>query len=93
MQFVLLLPISGNIDYIEADIVLGKLNNSGPDIPIMAHPPETTSDLCLDSFLLQINDYNSKYPDEKKGVKLDFKSIEVFEGAMETLKEKIPHVM
>lgn len=58
----------------------------------MAHPPETTSDLSLDSFLLQINDYNNNHPNKEKGVKLDFKSIEVFEGAMETLKKKIPEV-
>ncbi|KAM7354699.1 protein FAM151B isoform 3-T7 [Cochliomyia hominivorax] len=82
-----------NIDFIEADIVLGKLNNTGADLPIMAHPPAKTSDLSLDSFLLQIKQYNDKHSKEmKKGIKLDFKSIEVFEGSLKTLQEKIPEM-
>lgn len=72
---------------------MGKLNNTGIDLPVMAHPPSKTSDLSLDSFLQQIKQYNDQHSlQDMKGVKLDFKSIEVFEGALQTLKEKIPEV-
>lgn len=53
----------------------------------MAHPPDNTSDLSLDSFLSQILDFNKvKEIQSKKGVKLDFKSIDVFEGSLNYLK-------
>lgn len=83
---------SGDYDMIEADIVLGKLFNNGPVMPIMAHPPLTSSDLSLDSFLLQIKLFNLNNPIKMKGIKLDFKSIDVFEGALDTLKTAIPEV-
>lgn len=87
-----LLFIEGDIDMIEADIVLGKINNTGPDMPVMAHPPANSSDISLDSFLQQIEAYNKQHAQDMKGVKLDFKSIEVFEGALDTLQLKIPQV-
>lgn len=53
----------------------------------MAHPPGNTSDLSLDAFLTQIFQFNSeKSVPNKKGVKLDFKSIDVFEGSLALLK-------
>ncbi|XP_055849073.1 protein FAM151B isoform X2 [Episyrphus balteatus] len=76
--------LKSDIDMIEADIVLGKINNTGPDLPVMGHPPKQTSDISLESFLRQILDFNNK-TDHKKGVKLDFKSIEVFEGSLALL--------
>lgn len=55
--------------------------------PIMAHPPNTTSDLSLDQFLTQIQEFNKeKELQSKKGVKLDFKSIDVFEASLTLLK-------
>ena len=38
---------------IEADVNLGTLNDrpNSDSVPIMAHPPDNTSDLSLDSFL------------------------------------------
>ncbi|XP_065358605.1 protein FAM151B [Calliphora vicina] len=84
--------LNSDIDFIEADIVMGTINNTGVDLPIMAHPPANTSDLSLDSFLLQIKNYNDNHTEKMKGVKLDFKSTEVFEGALSTLKEKIPEM-
>lgn len=55
--------------------------------PIMAHPPAIVSDISLDKFLGQILDFNNeKEIQNKKGVKLDFKSIEAFEGSLTMLK-------
>lgn len=53
----------------------------------MAHPPVNTSDLSLDEFLTQIQEFNkAKELQNKKGVKLDFKSIDVFERSLDLLK-------
>lgn len=46
----------------------------------MAHPPNITSDLTLESFLEQIIDSGSK-----KGIKLDFKSTKVVEPSFRVL--------
>lgn len=77
---------------IEADIVLGQLNGEGPVLPVMAHPPANTSDLTLKDFLNQIKAHNEFHEGAEKGVKLDFKSIEVFEGSLGILDESIPKV-
>lgn len=84
--YALLLCFTGDIDMIEADIVLGKINNTGPDLPIMGHPPAVTSDISLNTFLHTVLNFNNNTK-EKKGVKLDFKSIEVFEGSLDILHE------
>uniref|UniRef100_A0A1A9WRH6 Menorin-like domain-containing protein n=1 Tax=Glossina brevipalpis TaxID=37001 RepID=A0A1A9WRH6_9MUSC len=82
--------LSHDIDMIEADIVLGKLLNNGSVLPIVAHPPLTSSDLSLDSLLLQVKLFNLHNPDKIKGIKLDFKSIEAFETALGSLRCTIP---
>ncbi|XP_036345600.1 protein FAM151B-like, partial [Rhagoletis pomonella] len=64
-----------DINMIEADIVLGRLNNTDDELPVMAHPPANSSDLSLC---------------DAKAVKLDFKSIEVFEGSLDILSQLIP---
>ncbi|XP_016977575.1 protein FAM151B isoform X2 [Drosophila rhopaloa] len=84
---------TGNIDFIEADIVLGKLNGEGEDMPVMAHPPAIISDLTLAEFLYQIMEFNRDHEGQEKGVKLDFKSIEVFEGSLDILDENIPSMI
>lgn len=61
-------------------------------MPIMAHPPANVSDLTLSEFLNQIINFNRDHEDQKKGVKLDFKSIEVFEGSLDILDVNIPNV-
>ncbi|XP_043270804.1 protein FAM151B isoform X2 [Venturia canescens] len=71
---------------LEADVVLGTLNdpsggNDTENIPIMAHPPEVTSDLSLEEFL------ESVLADGKRGIKLDFKSIEAFKGSQAILEK------
>lgn len=81
----LLLNIPGEVAMLEADIVLGHLTgHDGPPIPIMAHPPATTSDLSLAEFLSTVAQYNN-VNNKQKGVKLDFKSIEVFSKSQELI--------
>lgn len=76
----------GEVDMIEADIILGKIDNSGQFLPVMGHPPLKSSDITLNDFLLNILDFNSNSI-TPKGVKLDFKSIEVFEASVEILDQ------
>lgn len=81
---------------LEADIVLGRVNGSSQenDIPIMAHPPQSTSDISLKDFLQKIQDFNmNENNTAKKGVKLDFKSIEVFEVSVDVIKDLYPKVL
>uniref|UniRef100_A0A6B2E6H2 Putative conserved secreted protein n=1 Tax=Phlebotomus kandelakii TaxID=1109342 RepID=A0A6B2E6H2_9DIPT len=82
-QDLLDITLASSIDMIEADIVLGHLvdDPDGPALPIMGHPPATVSDISLQSFLTQILEYN-KNSEKMKGVKLDFKSTEVFNGSL-----------
>ncbi|CRK91686.1 CLUMA_CG005334, isoform A, partial [Clunio marinus] len=82
--------LKSDINMIEADIVYGVLNNDSSEEmqPIMGHPPETTSDISLRSFLNQVLDYNkNKDISEKKGVKLDFKSTTVYKSSLPLLME------
>lgn len=69
---------------IEADVILGTLTNNstinGTIIPVMGHPPADKSDLSLDSFLKQV------VANKKKGIKLDFKSIEAFKAAIKDIQ-------
>jgi hypothetical protein len=70
--------LESDVMMIEADVVLGTLttNTSAPAIPIMAHPPNNTSDLSLEDFIKQVTANN------KKGFKLDFKTIEALEKSL-----------
>lgn len=75
---------------IEADIVFGLLDGdlSGEQRPIMAHPPTNSSDISLESFLTQVLDFNNANVKEKqKGVKLDFKSTDVYTKSLPMLIE------
>lgn len=65
----------------EADIVMGILNTTDSTdlIPVMGHPPANESDISLEEFL------NVVLEDSKRGVKLDFKTIEVFNASREIL--------
>ena len=75
---------------IEADVSMGTIKGKDGDlllVPIMAHPPSKQSDLSLEEFLDTILDYHTP-----KGIKLDFKSIEVVESALEIVKLKIDKV-
>ncbi|XP_015598599.1 protein FAM151B isoform X2 [Cephus cinctus] len=70
-----------DIMMLEADIVLGTLNDdsSTEQIPIMGHPPANKSDLSLEQFI------NTVAANGKKGVKLDFKTTEVFNQSLSIL--------
>ncbi|CAH3869576.1 protein FAM151A isoform X1 [Pieris brassicae] len=75
--------LATDVSMLEADIVLGHVKGKdGPPIPIMAHPPATTSDLTLADFLTAVAQYNN-VNSKQKGVKLDFKTIEAFEKAQD----------
>ncbi|KAJ8951027.1 hypothetical protein NQ318_006412 [Aromia moschata] len=84
-----------SIMMIEADIVLGTINgtNSTEQIPVMGHPPANTSDISLATFLDTINTFNTNLTNStnstatRKGVKLDFKTIEVFNQSISIVKQ------
>ncbi|XP_057336649.1 protein FAM151B isoform X2 [Microplitis mediator] len=76
-----------SIMMVEADVVLGTIDDSSMDVvPIMAHPPKNTSNLSLESFL------SAMVADGKRGVKLDFKSIEAFDVSLDILAENRPNM-
>ena len=59
---------------LEADVLLRPADG----MPIMAHPPDTDSDLSLEQFLKETIGTN-------KGIKLDFKSTAAIEPSLKTL--------
>ena len=66
---------------IEADVILrGQNTDDQQMIPIMARPPATTSDITLVEWLALVKGRG-------KGLKLDFKSIEAVEIALQRLNE------
>ena len=70
---------------IEADVSLGAENE-----PIMAHAPANTSDLSLEQFLESV--LASTQSGEKKGIKLDFKFLDVVEPSLvmlDNLRDKL----
>lgn len=76
--------LASDVNMLEADVLIGTLieeSGNTTDIPIMAHPPNDSSDLSLENFLT-----STKNNGTNKGVKLDFKTIEAFEGSVDTLK-------
>jgi len=75
---------------IEADVSMGTLttNNDSSIIPIMAHPPHKTSDLSLEQFLTTILESG-----KRKGIKLDFKDIDIVEPALVMLKRQENQVL
>ncbi|XP_055597892.1 protein FAM151B-like [Uranotaenia lowii] len=78
--------LEGSVDFIEADILMGHLENGTDSIPIMAHPPLNQSDLSLSDFLVRVQAYNLQSR-KSKGIKLDFKSIEALEKSVEIIKQ------
>ena len=77
--------------FIEADVLYGfvtggenETSGGGGPIPIMAHDPGSDSDLSLRDFLRRIVDKTKT--GSKKGVKLDFKELEVVEDAYKLIQ-------
>lgn len=66
--------LSGRAMMLEADVLLRPADG----IPIMAHPPDTDSDLSLQQFLKETIGTN-------KGIKLDFKSTAAIEPSLKIL--------
>uniref|UniRef100_A0A1B6DAG5 Menorin-like domain-containing protein n=1 Tax=Clastoptera arizonana TaxID=38151 RepID=A0A1B6DAG5_9HEMI len=69
--------LNGSIMMLEADVILGQLEGTGEGgspIPVMGHPPTTSSDLSLEQFISKVISSG-----KGKGIKLDFKSKEVFQ--------------
>lgn len=78
------------IDAIEADVIIGSLATNpdkGNKIPVMGHPPTTSSDLSLEQFLKDIKAHNAKNATFAKSVKLDFKSIEAVIASVDMMEE------
>jgi len=69
--------IDMKIMVLEADVLMDPIRN----IPIMAHPPATTSDLSLEDFLTQVLLHSPP-----KGIKLDFKQLEVVKPSLKLLE-------
>lgn len=75
---------------IEADVLMGQLNEQHEIIAIMAHPPNNISDLSLKDFLHRIKAYNATCKEnDVKGIKLDFKCIEALETALNAEKAQL----
>jgi hypothetical protein len=70
---------------LEADVMLGTLKGGPGDlIPVMAHPPDNTSDLSLDGFLTEV--VTSTQKGRRCGIKLDFKTVEVLAPSFTVLQ-------
>lgn len=83
-QSLLQQSLLGEDMMIEADVSLGRLStgNDSRAVPIMAHPPHTTSDLSLEEFLTTI-----LTSPKRKGIKLDFKDIDTLQPALAMLQQ------
>ncbi|XP_054593754.1 protein FAM151B isoform X2 [Nothobranchius furzeri] len=69
--------LTGPSHMIEADVIM---RGRDPKEPIMAHPPDSDSDITLREWLEQVKVTN-------KGLKLDFKSLEAVPPSLTLLKE------
>lgn len=74
---------------LEADVTLGTLIGHDEILPIMGHPPKNESDLSLKEFIERVISIQGS---NKKGIKLDFKSTEVFNASLpiiDSLNEQV----
>merc|ERR1719219_1111620 len=78
-QAELAAALSDGTMMIEADVSAGEEGE-----PIMAHPPDTQSDLSLELFLETV--LLATEGGAKKGIKLDFKSLDILQPSLETLQ-------
>lgn len=72
---------------IEADIVWGHLDDDPTNLlPVMGHPPTNRSDISLEQFITRISEFNQNQSSKnQKGIKLDFKTTEVFSHSIPIL--------
>ncbi|XP_051554381.1 protein FAM151A [Myxocyprinus asiaticus] len=74
--------LNSDVMILEADVnVQGHNTANETNIPIMAHPPDIYSDNTLDEWLDAVLT-------SKKGIKLDFKSIDAVEPSLDLLRVK-----
>ncbi|KAF3696242.1 Protein FAM151B [Channa argus] len=69
--------LAGPSHMIEADVII---RGKDPKEPIMAHPPDTDSDITLKDWLQGVKTHS-------KGIKLDFKSLDAVSPSMALLEE------
>ncbi|XP_031553916.1 protein FAM151A-like [Actinia tenebrosa] len=69
--------LASSLNMVEADVLMR--HNRSDTTPIMAHPPDTDSNLTLAQFLEKVTASN-------KGMKLDFKSLIAVEPSLKLLK-------
>lgn len=69
--------LTGPNHMMEADVII---RGCDPREPIMAHPPDTDSDITLKEWLEGVKDYD-------KGIKLDFKSLEALSLSVVLLED------
>ncbi|XP_022613177.1 protein FAM151B isoform X2 [Seriola dumerili] len=70
------LTLLGPMHMLEADIII---RGRDPKEPVMAHPPDTDSDITLKEWLEAVKAYD-------KGIKLDFKSLEAVSPSVALLE-------
>ncbi|XP_013883136.1 protein FAM151B [Austrofundulus limnaeus] len=72
--------LTGPSHMVEADVIL---RGGDPREPVMAHPPDTDSDITLREWLQEVKHH-------QKGMKLDFKSLEAVGPSLVLLEEVLP---
>lgn len=70
--------LKGSTLMLEADVLM---RGQEPFEPIMAHPPDSDSDISLKEWLQELNTHNNK------GIKLDFKSLDAVAPSMQILDQ------
>ncbi|XP_022646913.1 protein FAM151B-like isoform X1 [Varroa jacobsoni] len=75
------------VDFIEGDVLLGNLAGHSSDarVPIMAHPPDTTSDILFSEWIRLVKESRTS-----KGIKVDFKDFDAVESCLSDIAITIP---
>ncbi|XP_042364454.1 protein FAM151B-like [Plectropomus leopardus] len=73
--------LAGETHMMEADVII---RGHDPREPVMAHPPDTDSDVTLREWLEEVKE-------REKGIKLDFKSLEAVSQSVLLLQEVLDH--
>lgn len=85
-----LICLDPDVMMLEVDIVMG-IYEGDPDeglVPILAHPPNKSSDLQFTDFLEEVITATAQ-DGRKKGVKLDFKDIEAVEPCLKLVQSRL----
>ncbi|XP_071519735.1 protein FAM151B isoform X2 [Panulirus ornatus] len=85
--------IDSDVMMLEADVSPGRLfdqDSEDPLIPIMAHPPDTESDISLEMWIDEVIKANEE--GKKKGAKLDFKDLSIVQESLELLKSRMDSI-